>query len=176
MTKDEILERWVNRVEALNSVQISIPIKAVSKERPRAARNGHFYTPKKTADFEKEVATYANMTLDQPFSEPLKVKVAIIEEVPKSWSEDKRLLAQHRLIVPTKGDLDNQVKAVTDALNGVAYIDDAQICHLRATKRYGYKNEIWIELRPIGLSPQQIEQALYSMKNAKADKWRQTSS
>lgn len=36
----------------------------------------------------------------------------------------------------TKPDLDNLVKAVKDALNGIAYADDSQITELKATKRY----------------------------------------
>ncbi|NOX54230.1 MAG: RusA family crossover junction endodeoxyribonuclease [Planctomycetes bacterium] len=35
----------------------------------------------------------------------------------------------------TKPDLDNLTKAVKDALTGLAWIDDSQICDLRATKR-----------------------------------------
>lgn len=34
-------------------------------------------------------------------------------------------------------DLDNLVKLVKDALNGVAYVDDSQVAHLRAEKLYG---------------------------------------
>ena len=35
-----------------------------------------------------------------------------------------------------RSDLDNVVKAVQDALNGVIYKDDAQIVSLHATKKY----------------------------------------
>ena len=37
-------------------------------------------------------------------------------------------------------DLDNMVKFVLDALNGVAYLDDAQISVLSASKRYSEEN------------------------------------
>jgi Holliday junction resolvase RusA-like endonuclease len=35
-----------------------------------------------------------------------------------------------------KPDLDNVMKAVLDALNGVVYADDSQVINLVATKRY----------------------------------------
>jgi Holliday junction resolvase RusA-like endonuclease len=35
-----------------------------------------------------------------------------------------------------KPDLDKLARAVLDALSGVAYEDDAQVCHLVATKHY----------------------------------------
>lgn len=39
------------------------------------------------------------------------------------------------------GDLDKLVRALADALTGVAYEDDSQIISLKATKRYARKNE-----------------------------------
>ena len=40
-------------------------------------------------------------------------------------------------ILPTKKpDADNIAKVICDALNGVAYGDDAQICKLCVSKRY----------------------------------------
>jgi Holliday junction resolvase RusA-like endonuclease len=35
-----------------------------------------------------------------------------------------------------KPDLDNVAKAVLDAINGIVYVDDAQVINLVATKRY----------------------------------------
>lgn len=43
------------------------------------------------------------------------------------------------------GDLDNHVKAVLDALNGIAYNDDSQVVEVRATKNFG-EPKIVIEL------------------------------
>ena len=41
------------------------------------------------------------------------------------------------LILPTKKpDADNIAKAILDALNGLAYYDDAQVVHLEVQKRY----------------------------------------
>lgn len=53
----------------------------------------------------------------------------------------------------TKPDLSNCVKLVEDALNGIAWGDDSQICSLRVYKRYTLdeppRAEVWIRaMRP----------------------------
>jgi Holliday junction resolvase RusA-like endonuclease len=55
--------------------------------------------------------------------------------IPKSTPK-KRL--QELILSPhvKRGDLDNLVKALADALNGVAYEDDSQIYSLKAKKLY----------------------------------------
>ena len=41
------------------------------------------------------------------------------------------------LILPTKKpDADNIAKAILDALNGLAFYDDAQVVYLQVSKRY----------------------------------------
>ena len=42
---------------------------------------------------------------------------------------------------PPKSDWDNVGKAVSDALNGVAYQDDEQVVIGRVTRRYASRNE-----------------------------------
>jgi Holliday junction resolvase RusA-like endonuclease len=44
-----------------------------------------------------------------------------------------------------KGDLDNYVKLVLDALNRILYHDDKQIVSLHASKQYSNYNKIIIE-------------------------------
>lgn len=40
-------------------------------------------------------------------------------------------------------------KAILDALNGIAYKDDAQIIELEVNKMYGEENKIYVELEEI---------------------------
>jgi Holliday junction resolvase RusA-like endonuclease len=122
------------------------------------------YTPKRTRDFEKLVADEAKAMKIETFTGPLSVYVTVQEEMPASWEHGKKLLAIHNMITPTRGDLDNKVKAITDALNGIAYFDDSQIAELKAVKRYASEHRIFVRITEIGLTPLQVEQALYSIK------------
>ena len=48
---------------------------------------------------------------------------------------------------PTKKpDIDNAIKAIADALNGVAYYDDSQIVYIEATKHYAEKPQTVVTL------------------------------
>ena len=48
---------------------------------------------------------------------------------------------------PTKKpDIDNVIKIITDALNGIAYDDDAQIVSLSATKFYDENPHVDVRL------------------------------
>ena len=52
-----------------------------------------------------------------------------------------------------KPDLSNCLKAVEDALAGVAYRDDAQIVRMTLDKHYGPEPGVAIRLTPLGGSP-----------------------
>ena len=113
-------------------------IKAISKQRPRTGRSGHFFTPKRTRDFERAIREMAEVFLVRdPVTFPVMLDVKITHAVPKSWKGDQRAFALGGWIYPKRGDLDNKVKAISDALNGLVFIDDVQIVDLHAQMRYG---------------------------------------
>jgi len=114
----------------------------VAKGRPRFAKRGKFvqtYTPQKTKDYEdlvKESAAQA-MGSNELLDTPLKVFIHIRIPIPKSASKKVRQDCLDQLIRPTKKpDWDNVAKAITDACNGVIYVDDCQIVDAHVTKRY----------------------------------------
>jgi len=123
----------------------SLSIKVVPKERPRTGKNGHIYTPKRTQDCEKEIAKLCNDAKLVFF--PIKLRVVIYEKVPVS----KKLL--YLFIKPSKSDLDNKIKTITDALNGIAYKDDRQISAIDAEIHYTMDEDyVEISLRRHGFS------------------------
>ena len=61
-----------------------------------------------------------------PVSSPVLVELVLVAVRPK----------RGKLPAP-RGDIDNYVKSVFDAFNGVVWEDDAQVVELRARKEYG---------------------------------------
>lgn len=128
-----------------------IPVYVQPKERPRSGRNGHVYTPKATQDCEKEIARLCS---DAPLLlHPVHLRLTFYEQPPKSVSE-----GSWRWLRPTKGDLDNKVKTVTDALNGILYRDDKQICGTTSYRYYSGVTQVIMEVYRDGLSALEWEQ------------------
>ena len=71
---------------------------------------------------------------------PLAVSVDVYYSIPKSFTKRDRdeIINSGYTVKPiTRGDIDNIVKSITDACNGVVYDDDIQIVQLSASKNYG---------------------------------------
>lgn len=129
----------------------------VAKQRPKFAKRGNFtttYTPDKTTNYENLVKlTYQNEHGNFMFDKekPLKVTITVVREIPKSFTNKKIELAINGFIRPiTRGDVDNYAKTILDALNGIAYHDDAQVTDLEVFKRYGYKSYAEITISSVG--------------------------
>jgi Holliday junction resolvase RusA-like endonuclease len=115
----------------------------VGKGRPRFARQGGFvktYTPKKTANWEQEIAQAAKQAMGSqaPLDTPVALSVRVYKTIPVSWSKAKRQQAESNAMKPIgKPDLDNYIKAIMDAGNGILWVDDSQVCELHSVKSYG---------------------------------------
>lgn len=77
----------------------------------------------------------------------IKLEILCVYAVPISWSIKKRGAAFRGLVWKTSvPDWDNLGKLVSDALNGIAYADDAQIAVSSVAKRYGAPERTVIRL------------------------------
>lgn len=103
-----------------------IPVSEIPhKQRPRFTKNGRTYTTKKTRQFEKQIRDAWEVkhgTLWSEFEGPVAMQIEtsrpLCKSNPKYWAGRQDL---------KKPDFDNIAKIVCDALNGLAYKDDAQI-------------------------------------------------
>lgn len=124
------------------SVYFVVTGKPVGKGRPRASTRGGFvrmYTDAKTLGYEAAIADEAKLAMGQlePFDTPMQLQVSCYYQIPKSWPKRLKQEALDGDVFPkVKPDLDNVVKAILDAMNGIVYQDDAQVINLVATKRY----------------------------------------
>ena len=134
------------------SVTLHLDINPVPKGRPRFSKIGGFvrsYTPKKTSDYEAQVKAIAQSAMTrEPLETPLAAFLYFRLPIPKSYTK-KRVAAclscSERPI--KKPDLDNLAKSVLDALNGVVYLDDAQLVSLHVTKVYSNNPGVDIMVR-----------------------------
>ena len=124
-------------------ISFTVPGVPVAKGRARSARTKFgktiHYTPKKTKVYENEVCKYALLAMygGKAIEESVRLTVFLYMPIPKSWSLKKKALALSGEILPTtKPDLDNMVKLIGDAMNGVVYKDDSQIVWVTARKFY----------------------------------------
>ena len=118
---------------------IQIPIRPRPKQRPRFA--GHAYTPSETREYENYIRSIVKMRMAcdgiEPFHEWCELELLFQYEMPK----------RRKLFCNKRPDIDNLLKAVFDALNGVLYRDDAIILKVSAKKAYGEENKIMIGAR-----------------------------
>ena len=124
------------------------------KGRPRFSRKqGIAYTPAETRNYEATIRVLAQQAMAgrPPIDGPVSVIVQAHLPIPKSWTKKKGAAWQRGDIYPDKRpDLDNIVKAVTDACNGVVFSDDSAICFLWAEKHYGLLPHVSVQVEPVG--------------------------
>jgi Holliday junction resolvase RusA-like endonuclease len=119
------------------AAKFTIPGQPLPKERPRFG-NGRGYTSKATRDAEARVAS--------SFQEQAGVTHAITEPI----AGPLKVVARYYRKNNVTADLDNCLKLTTDALNGIAWVDDKQIKKIRADYAVDPDNprteiEIWTE-------------------------------
>lgn len=133
--------------------------KVQPKQRPKVYRNKytgqvHATTPKKTVEYEEKVkASFYEACDGEKFflTDAVQMVVNVYVAIPKSTpkkTREKMLTGELKPITRT-GDLDNLLKAISDALNGVAYDDDSQIIDATIRKFYGEQARAEITIREV---------------------------
>ena len=112
------------------------------------------YTPRQTTEYEKLVrASYtavSKMFFDKNI--PLEISIIALFSVPQSISKRLKNSMLKGDILPTKKpDSDNIIKIILDALNGVCYHDDSQVCKTYFEKKYSEIPKVEITIKEIAL-------------------------
>ena len=114
------------------------------KQRARKGKNGRWYTPTPTRNYEALVRDVASLELGV-------------------WRKDgvfrlevHAYVADHRPF-----DCDNVLKSVGDALNGVGYEDDRQVTETATSKAYepGGRPRIVVRLERLGDAPEKTKRS-----------------
>lgn len=126
-------------------MRIWIPIIPMGAPRPRVTRFGTYNDPKYT-NYKKAIALIAKSKFKIPSTKPIYMQIEFFFSIPKSWSKVKKESAKWHVFKP---DSDNLIKGVKDALNGIAYVDDAQVCSMRVRKQYAQMDGIMVDVEEI---------------------------
>lgn len=138
-------------------IAFTIPGAPQGKARARTCRNGHTYTPDNTVLYENLVKTEflrqcgrGQRIRSDDTRRAISMQITAVYPVPASYSKRDKAAALAGDLLPTKKpDADNVAKVIADALNGLAYDDDAQITDLSVLKRYGEEPEVRVKLWPV---------------------------
>lgn len=118
--------------------------------RNRATGRSMSYTPEKTVEYENLVRMeYQAQCGGTWFGEKTAICAAIAAhyQIPVSESKKRSDLMELGFIRPVKKpDCDNIAKVILDALNGIAYRDDAQIAALSVQKYYSDEPKVKVYL------------------------------
>lgn len=108
----------------------TVPGRPRGKERPRMGRNGKFYTPKTTREYEESVAWFAKAAYKgEPTKDPVRLDMTIRSS-------------------KSKADTSNILKSIEDGMNGIVYADDNQIkeIHIIRTEADGEGVDVTVYL------------------------------
>lgn len=126
----------------LTKYQFAIPGVPMPLARPRFQRRGRFvHTYNPQAEAVEAFRSELRIVLPECFAPnlgPLRAFLLFVMPVPKSISAKKRdRMLSGDIRHAGRPDLDNLIKFVLDAANGLLFLDDSQIFEIFAQKRYG---------------------------------------
>jgi Holliday junction resolvase RusA-like endonuclease len=129
----------------------TVPGEPRGKGRPRFTKQGHTYTDSETKAYEQKIIAYYRKTFGSfrwPDNSFIAVKVVAYYPIPKSATKAQLAAMQAGTLFPSrKPDIDNVLKVVLDALNGVAYKDDSKVVCVEGSKKYSFEPRLEIEVK-----------------------------
>ena len=140
----------------MTALTIAIPGEPVAQARPRIAviaGKPRAYDPKASRDWKATAQQHARDQMARAgasvFTGPVRVSISFVFTRPQTTYRKREPRGREPKV--TKPDADNLAKAVLDALNGVAWLDDRQVYELHLIKLVGAQDEApitGVEVRP----------------------------
>lgn len=134
-------------------IEFTVLGEPIPQGRPKFTTRGGFaraYDPPKSRAYKRLVAETGRMYCKTPIAGPVRVTLAIYRPIQKSISKKKHdARASDQELPIVKPDIDNVYKAVTDALTGIAWIDDNLVCEAHLSKHYGETPRVEIKIEEI---------------------------
>jgi Holliday junction resolvase RusA-like endonuclease len=124
-------------------IKFTINARPQPKERHRTTKRGHHYTPQRTVNF--ELLVRCEFRAQHPFHEILTGPVGMSIDI--QYKRPKTVKKGYWHTSP--GDASNIVKAIEDALNKVAWVDDRQVADVYAKKHWGDCDSIVVSIWPL---------------------------
>lgn len=115
----------------MNWHTFKVNVKVRGQSRPRFTKSGHAFKSKHDKEYE-QIIRNAYIESGGTFlgdDVPIQIHVYVFRSLPKSTP--KKVKEQPDM---NKPDIDNVIKSVLDALNGVAFADDKQVICVNAYK------------------------------------------
>ena len=122
---------------------------------PGKGRVGHRTDEPDRADFKARVSFYARQALAEPYPGPVRLTLVVSRPQPASYPKKPTKGKPWPWADMAKPDADNYAKILQDALNGILFVDDAQIIGLEVCKVFGphrvrvllrEADELWVAL------------------------------
>lgn len=131
----------------MQSVTFTIPGKPFAWRRARS--NGVVrFKDKASVAHAETLQAIALPHFPAPLEGPLKLRVVATFEIPRSWSKRRQAEAEGAYHAQ-RPDQDNIQKQLKDALNRIAWTDDAQVADARCVKRWGRHAETVITIEAL---------------------------
>lgn len=136
-----------------NRILFTVPGEPRGKQRARTGK-GFAYTPEQTVNYEALVKMAFEQSKPEGFI-PIEgqaiMHINAFYPIPKSTSKKKTADMLQGKIRPTKKpDVDNIAKIIADALNTIAYKDDAQIIEVHVYKLYSQNPRVEVTIEEGG--------------------------
>ena len=130
-------------------IRFTVPGQPVPWSRAGAKGKARF-TPLKQRNQAAIIKDFGEQAMEDraPVDAPVELSVLCVFPWPKTISKKRRQVPSCQWKI-SKPDVDNLVKVVKDALQGVCWIDDSRVCSEHVWKKYGDKPGVHIEWRTL---------------------------